>query len=137
MKYDSCILQDHQRLRQVGNPTIGNGTDQDHRLAPEPRSPIPKRIQSRNWTQCCSLSTASDASGKCTFTNPNQVSTRLFRYSESKSESKSDHAHPSGYTTAQESELCITVAEERDAVLLYTDGRLHGSKIVWSVCKAG
>lgn len=137
MKYDSCILQDHQRLRQVGNPTIGNGTDQDHRLAPEPRSPIPKRIQSRNWTQCCSLSTASDASGKCTFTNPNQVSTRLFRYSESKSESKSYHAHPSGYTTAQESGLCITVAEERDAALLYTDGRLHGSKIVWSVCKAG
>lgn len=39
-------MHDHQRLRQVGNPTIGNGTDQDHRLAPEPRSRIPPRIQS-------------------------------------------------------------------------------------------
>lgn len=60
-----------------------------------------------------------------------------YMYSVSKSESKSYHAHPSGYTTAQESGLCITMAEERDAALLYTDGRLHGSKIVWSVCKAG
>ena len=62
----------------------------------------------------------------------NQVRSRLFHYMYlvSKSESKSYHAHPSGYTTAQESGLCITVAEERDAALLYTDGRLHGSKIV-------
>lgn len=49
-------------------------------------------------------------------------------YSVSKSESKSYHAHPSGYTTVQESGLCITMAEERDAALLYTDGRLQGAK---------
>ena len=43
----ASIHHDHQRLStRVGNPTIGNGTDQDHRHAPEPRSRIPPRLQS-------------------------------------------------------------------------------------------
>lgn len=134
MKYDSCILHDHQRLRQVGNPTIGNGTDQNHRLAPEPRSQIPPRIQSRNWMQCRSLSTASV---RCKWqVHVHQPQPGQHQVVPLLGEQIVPRP-PFWRSTAQESGLCITMAEERDAVLLYTDGRLHGSKIVWSVCKAG
>jgi hypothetical protein len=57
---------------------------------------------------------------KCRITNPHQVSTRLFHYSES----KSYHTHFS-LTTAREIGLCITMVGERDNALLYTDGRQH------------
>ena len=63
---------------------------------------------------------------KCTITNPHQVSTRLFHYSES----KSYHTHFS-LTTARELGLIITMVGERDNALLYTD-RVHGQQ--GSVC---
>lgn len=61
---------------------------------------------------------------KCRITNPNQVSTRLFQYSET----KSYHTHFS-LTTARELGLRITMADGKDNALLYPEGRLHGTKL--------